>query len=56
MMRGGCVVATEQLEDLIDIAIAECERFFPAFQSLVWSNKTAEDALTSSMFETVGEA
>jgi len=56
LMRGGCVVATEQLEDLIDIAIAECERFFPAFQSLVWSDKSAEDALTSAIFETVGEA
>lgn len=56
LMRGGCVVATEQLEDLVDIAISECERFFPAFQSLLWGNKSAEDALASAIFETVGEA
>ena len=56
LMRGGCVVATEQLEDLIDIAIAECERFFPAFQSVVWGNKPAAEALEIAMFETMGEA
>lgn len=56
LMRGGCVMAIEQLEDLIDIAIAECERFFPAFQAIVWGNKSAEEALTAAIFETVGEA
>lgn len=56
LLRGGCVVSTEQLEDLIDIAIQECERFFPAFQALVWGNKTAEQALEVAIFETVGEA
>lgn len=56
LMRDGCVVASEQFEDLVDIAIVECERFFPAFQAIIWSNKTAEEALVSAMFETVGEA
>lgn len=56
LMRGGCVVSTEQLEDLIDIAVQECERFFPAFQSLLWGNKSAEEALQLAIFETVGEA
>lgn len=56
LMRGGCVIATEQLEDLVDIAISECERFFPAFQAVAWGNKSPEEALVSAIFETVGEA
>lgn len=56
LMRGGCVISTEQLEDLIDIAISECERFFPAFQALIWGNKTPEEAMKVAIFETVGEA
>lgn len=56
LMRGGCVVSTETLEDLIDIAVQECERFFPAFQALVWGNKSAEEAMQVAIFETVGEA
>jgi len=56
LMRGGCVVAIEQLEDLVDIAISECDRFFPAFQALVWAGKNAKEALEAAIFETVGEA
>jgi hypothetical protein len=56
LMRGGCVASTEQLEDLIDIAVQECERFFPAFQALIWGNRTPEDALEVAIFETIGEA
>jgi len=56
LMRGGCVLAIEQLEDLIDIAVSECERFFPAFQAIVWGGKSSEEAFASAIFETVGEA
>lgn len=56
LMRGGCVASSEQLEDLMDIAVQECERFFPAFQALIWANKSPEEALEVAIFETVGEA
>ncbi|MEI6730949.1 MAG: YbjN domain-containing protein, partial [Pseudomonadota bacterium] len=56
LMRGGCVLAIEQIEDLIDIASQECERFFPAFQSVIWGGKNANDALAAAIFETVGQA
>ncbi len=49
-------VNAEAFEDLLDIAIAECERFYPAFQSVVWGGKTPAEALSLAMFETVGEA
>lgn len=52
----GQKVATESLEDLLEAALGECERFFPAFQFVLWGGKTAQEAMTAAMFETVGEA
>ena len=56
LLKGGVSVSLEQVEDLLDVAITECERFFPAFQSVLWGGKTADDALEMAMLETVGEA
>lgn len=43
-------------EEIIQIAIGECERFYPAFQFAIWSGKKPTEALTSAMLETLGEA
>ena len=56
LTRGMRGLAVEQLEDLMDIAVGECDRFFPAFQFLLWGGRSAQDALDSAMLETVGEA
>lgn len=56
LLRGAGGVAAEQLEDLVDIAVAECERFYPAFQLLLWGGKSPEEAVAAAMLETVGEA
>lgn len=44
------------VEDLIEIALAECERFYPAFQFVIWGGKTATEAIQAAMFDTVGTA
>lgn len=49
-------VAIDLVEDIIDIATAECERFYPAFQFVIWGGKSAEDALQAALLETEGEA
>ncbi|MGI9452435.1 MAG: YbjN domain-containing protein, partial [Geminicoccaceae bacterium] len=49
-------VSGELMEDLIDIAVAECERFYPAFQFVIWGGKPPVEALTAAMLETEGEA
>ena len=49
-------VSIEQLEDLVDIALLECERFYPALQFVVWAGRTPNDAIASAMMETMGEA
>jgi hypothetical protein len=37
-------------------AIHACERYFPAFQFVVWAGKTAAEAMSASMFDVEGEA
>jgi hypothetical protein len=60
MFRYGMLMAagaTASLcEDLIEIAIGECERFYPAFQLVLWGGKAPAEALAACLFETVGEA
>jgi hypothetical protein len=56
LLRGTSGLAVEQMEDLVDIAVAECERFYPSFQYVVWAGKTPQEALAAAILETVGEA
>jgi len=46
----------QQLQDLIDIAVQECDRFYPAFQAVAWGGKSPIDALQFALFETIAEA
>ena len=56
LLRGGAGLSPEQVEDMVDLAVSECERFYPAFQFVIWGGKSAADAVASSLLETVGEA
>lgn len=56
LIRDGAGTNAEQLQDLMDIAVQECERFYPAFQSVVWGGKTPAEALELALFETIAEA
>lgn len=55
LTQGGPGVTPEQLQTLIDTAIQECERFYPAFQSVVWGGKSAGEALEIALFDTIAE-
>ncbi|NGM22107.1 YbjN domain-containing protein [Roseomonas stagni] len=56
LLRGAPGASAESLEDMVDIAITECERFFPAFQFVLWGGKAPADALQAAMLDCVGEA
>ena len=56
LLRGAQGASAESLEDMIDIAITESERFFPAFQFTLWAGKTPAEALQAAMLDCVGEA
>ena len=40
----------------IKAAIDACERYYQAFQFVVWAGKNAREALEGALLETVGEA
>ena len=56
LLREGAGTTPEHLQELLDLAINECERFYPAFQSVVWGGKTPAEALEIALFETIAEA
>jgi hypothetical protein len=56
LLRGASGASAESLEDMVDIAITESERFFPAFQFVLWGGKKPADAMQAAMLECAGEA
>jgi hypothetical protein len=56
VLAGGVAASNRQCEALLATALDACERYYPAFQFVVWSGKSAREALDSAMFETAGEA
>ncbi len=55
-LRGIRGASVEQLEDLIEGAVNECERYHPAFQYVVWGGKSASEAIAAALLDTQGEA
>jgi hypothetical protein len=56
ILAGGVTASGRQCEALLGNALDACERYFPAFQFVVWAGKNARDALDAAMFETQGQA
>lgn len=56
LLRDGAGTTAEHLQEHLDLAISECERFYPAFQSVVWGGKTPAEAIEIALFETIAEA
>ena len=56
LLSGGAEPTSAQVEKLLLTAVEACERYFQAFQFVVWAGKTAPEALETVLFETAGEA
>ena len=56
ILAGGVEASSRQCEALLGTALDACERYFPAFQFVVWAGKPAREALDAAMFETQGQA
>ena len=56
LLTGGIEASGPQCESLLSTALEACERYYQAFQFVMWAGKSARDALDSIMFETLGEA
>lgn len=57
LLRGiSHISSLEHIEDLVDISMAQCERFYPAFDLLQYPQPANDEYLKLAMMETVGEA
>ncbi len=56
LLAGGAEPSRSQCEAILQAAIAACERYYQAFQFVIWAGRTAREALDAAMFETAGEA
>jgi hypothetical protein len=56
LLAGGAELNSHQCQAVLASAVSACERYYQAFQFVVWAGKSAEDALSTAMFETLGEA
>jgi hypothetical protein len=55
-LAGGAEVNGRQCEALFASALDAVERYYPAFQLVIWAGKSAREALDAILFETAGEA
>ena len=55
-LRGVRHASVEQVEDLVDAALSECDRFYPAFHYVIWGGKDPAEAVTAACLDPVGEA
>lgn len=56
MLGADGLLGLDQAQALVETAIDECDRFYPAFQFVLWSDKTPRDALASALVDAAGEA
>lgn len=56
LLSGGAEVTPQQCEALLRSATDSCDLYYQAFQFVVWAGRSATDALSEVMFETVGQA
>lgn len=56
LLRDGEEPSAELIDALLDIAITECNRTYPALQSVLWGGMPVNEALDLALFETCGEA
>jgi hypothetical protein len=56
LLLNGSVASPRQCEAMLKAALEGCERYYQAFQFVVWAGKQSREALVSTMFETEGQA
>jgi hypothetical protein len=56
VLAGGVEASDKQCEALFSAGLEACERYYPAFQFVIWAGKSARESLEAANFETSGEA
>lgn len=56
VLAGGQVAGPEQISTMIDAAVEAAERYYPAFQLVVWGDQPVEQAMQVAIAEAYGRA
>ena len=56
MMNGGVSPTFQQVEAMLRLSMEACERYYPAFQFVLWAGKSAGEAMASCAFDAQGTA
>ena len=56
VLSGGADLNGPQCQTVLTSAVRACERYYQAFQFVVWAGKSAPEAIETVMLETKGEA
>ncbi|GLQ33842.1 hypothetical protein GCM10007939_01250 [Amylibacter marinus] len=56
ILSGGSIVTDGQVDQLLDSAIASCERYYPAYQLACWGNDSPVSAMNVAMSNALGRA
>jgi hypothetical protein len=56
LLAGGADLNGHQCHSVLTAAVEACERYFQAFQFVVWAGKSGREAMAMAMLETEGHA
>lgn len=56
ILAGGQVASPDQIDTMITAAVLSAERYYPAFQLMVWGDQAPKDALQVAIAEAYGRA
>ncbi|QQN74744.1 YbjN domain-containing protein [Croceicoccus sp. YJ47] len=56
MLGDDGLLSLSQAQTAVEVAVEECDRFYPAFQFVLWGDRDAQTALQSALVDAAGEA
>ncbi|MCB2044882.1 MAG: YbjN domain-containing protein [Novosphingobium sp.] len=56
MLGDDGLLSLGQAQAVVEAAVNECDRFYPAFQFVLWGDKSPTEALEGAMVDAAGEA
>ncbi|MBL8780239.1 MAG: YbjN domain-containing protein [Alphaproteobacteria bacterium] len=56
LLLRGAMAVPEQCEGLIDAALEACDRYYSAFQFVIWAGKSASEAAAAVVYQCQGSA
>lgn len=56
MLGDDGLLSPNQAQCIVEAALEECDRFYPVFQFILWSDKSPAEALAAALVDAAGEA